>query len=193
MICSAVSLIRLRNPLTLVSAVGLFEFLAFISSLRIKFLPAICYLLLISLSGYELARYLHEYYVHYPKELPYAWQYGFDQINAYVKSHSDQFDRIIISDRYDQPYILTAFFTAYPPDKLQQQIKLTPRDKFGFSTVTDFDKYQFHRIDFGKDSQSPNTLIIVADEGAPDNLAIDRILDPAGNTMYRIYDTNKLK
>ncbi len=179
-------------PLAIITALGLFKFLSFISSLNLKLLTTI-YLLLITMFGYNFSRYLHQYYVHYPKELPYAWQYGFDQIGALAKSRYDSYDRIIISDRYDQPYILLAFFSKYSPQTLQKEIKLTPRDKFGFSTVTNFGKYEFHRIDWGKDSRTANALIITADEKAPDDLAIGRILDPAGRTMYRIYDTNKLK
>jgi len=181
-------------PLTIISAIGAYETFLFLISKKINTVVLYLLYILFSILGlYEVGRYLHEYYIHYPKELPYAWQYGFDQIGSYAKIHYDQYDHIIISDRYDQPYILTAFFTNYQPSVLQKEIKLTPRDKFGFSTVTDFGKYQFHKIDFAKDSQSPNTLIIVADESAPDNLAVDRVLDPAGKAMYRIFDTNKLK
>ena len=79
--------------------------------------------------------YLHQYYVHYPKELPYAWEYGFEEMDEYIKENGNQYDQIIISSRYDQPYILTAFFTQYPPDKFQEGIVMTPRDKFGFSTM----------------------------------------------------------
>jgi hypothetical protein len=179
-------------PLTITTAIGIYEFLSFIYSAKIKYLLATSFLLLATISAYELARYLHEYYVHYPKELPYAWQYGFDRIAEKVKSYGDKYDKIIISDRYDQPYILMAFYLRYPPEKLQKELVLTPRDKFGFSTVRNFGKFEFHRIDWGVDSQSPNTLIVATDEGAPNEKAIDTIKDPAGKVMYRFFDTNKL-
>lgn len=180
-------------PLTLVTVFGLYELLSYVSSLKTKYLFAMCYVPFAILPIYELARYLHEYYIHYPKELPFAWQYGFDQIAAKVKETEDKYDKIIISDRYDQPYILLAFYLKYPPEKLQKEIVLTARDKFGFSTVRNFSKYEFHRVDWGKDSAKPNTLIVAADEGAPDELTIDRIYDPAGRTLFRLFDTNKLK
>lgn len=178
-------------PLVIITAVGIYETSRFLREKGRLFV--ISFLMLSTLiGGYELARYLHEYYVHYPKELPFAWQFGFDQIADYTAKRYNQYDHIIISDRYDQPYILIAFFQKLPPS-LPQSTPLTPRDRFGFSTVRDLGIYQFHRIDWGKDSLTPNSLIIVADEGAPDNLAIDKILDPAGKTMFRIFDTNKLK
>jgi len=178
-------------PLIIITAVGLYQSAVFLKKkLKLFFIGFL--LLATFLGGYELARYLHEYYVHYPKELAYAWQYGFDQVSDYANKRLDQYDHVIISDRYDQPYILIAFFQKLSP-AIMQKTPLTPRDQFGFSTVRDLGKYQFHRIDWGVDSQSPNTLIIAADEGAPDDQAIDKILDPAGKTMYRIFDTNKLK
>lgn len=176
-------------PLIIITAIGLFESLAFIFSLGFKKLLVFTCLLVSVLSSYEFARYLHEYYLHYPKELPFAWQYGFDQIAAYIQAHAGQYDHVIISDRYDQPYILLAFYLKYPPEKLQKEAKLTPRDQFGFSTVTGFSKFQFRRIDFGKDRLLPRTLLIVADEPFPEAEATAKIVDPAGKTMFRLYET----
>ncbi len=179
-------------PLTIITALGLYEFLIFVSSFRKKILITVSCLLLTVLAVYETARYLHEYYVHYPKELALAWQYGFDQIAAYITANGAKYDHIIITDRYDQPYILMAFYLQLPPQELQNAV-LTPRDQFGFSTVRNLDKLAFHRIDFGVDSKVHNALLVVADEGAPDDQAIFRILDPGGKVMYRFFDTNKLK
>lgn len=172
-------------PLTIITAIGLFEFLAFVSTLKVRYLLITCYFLLATLFGYEVVRYLHQYYIHYPKELPYAWQYGFQEIASYVKEHESKYDKIIISDRYDQPYILMAFFSKYPPEKFQQEIVLEPRDKFGFSTVRRFGKFEFHRIDYGQDEKIKNALIIAADEPVDNNDIIYTIKDPAGNVMWR--------
>jgi len=172
-------------PLTLITAIGLLEFLLFIKSLGIRTLLVISYSTLAILAAYDAARYLHQYYLHYPKELPYAWQYGFAPIAAYTKEHERDYDRIIISDRYDQPYILMAFFLKYPPDKLQQEIVLEPRDKFGFSTVRKFGKYEFRRIDYGQDEKIKNVLIIAADEPVDNNDIIYHLKDPAGRVMWR--------
>src|SRR3990167_3992970 len=177
-------------PLTLITAIGLLEFLLFIKSLGIRTLLVISYSTLAILAAYDAARYLHQYYLHYPKELPYAWQYGFAQIAAYTKEHEAEYDKIIISDRYDQPYILMAFFLMafflkYPPEKLQQEIILEPRDKFGFSTVRKFGKYEFRRIDYCQDEKIKNVLIIAADEPVDNNDIIYHLKDPAGRVMWR--------
>lgn len=143
------------------------------------------------LNVYFFAIYLHQYFYVYPRVLPFAWQYGFDQIASYIKENEDKYDKIIITDRYDQPYILIVFFQKYPPQKLQNELVMTPRDKFGFSTVRNLGKYEFKRVNFSQDMSSPNTLIIAADESVDDSKVIDTIKDPAGNIMYKILSTSQ--
>ncbi len=178
-------------PLTLISALGLSVFLKLVSRINLKpILPLVSSILLI-LGGYSVARYFHLYYVHYPKELSYAWQYGFDQIAIYAKANYDKYDRIVISDRYDQPYILMAFFLKYPPESLQKEMVMTPRDKFGFSTLRKFGKFEFRSIDYGQDKKLTNTLIIAADEAIDNEDVIYSIYDPAGHPMYKFISTSR--
>lgn len=177
-------------PLSIISAAGLSQTIEFLKNLRLKLLTPV-FILLVSLAGlYSISRYLHEYYVHYPKELPFAWQYGFDQIAAYTKAHYGEYDHIVISDRYDQPYILMAFFLQYPPETLQKEIVMTPRDNFGFSTVRKLGKLEFRTIRYDEvDKKLPNTLIIAADESVNDKAVIFTINDPAGKPMYKFLST----
>jgi hypothetical protein len=174
-------------PLSIITALGISEFLNFKTNKIIKLLLS-C--VLVFLSSFSLLQYLHQYYIHYPKELPYAWQYGFDQIAAYTKENYNKYDKIIISDRYDQPYILMAFFLQYPPDVLQKELVMTPRDKFGFSTVRKMGKYEFRSVNYSEDKKSPNTLIVSTDESIDESKTIYNIKDPSGNIMYKFISTN---
>jgi len=176
-------------PFTIITVGGLSIALKFLKELKLKWLLPIFSLITILLGLYSVTRYLHLYYVHYPKELPYAWQYGFDQIASYTKVNYDKYDRIVISDRYDQPYILMAFFLQYPPQTLQKELVMTPRDKFGFSTVRKLGKYEFRKINYDMDKKLKNTLIMVANEPVDDKAVIYTINDPAGNPMYKFIAT----
>lgn len=177
-------------PFTIITAAGLSVALDFLKNLKPKWLMPIFSSIIIILGIYGTSRYLHQYYVHYPKELPFAWQYGFDQIAAYTKANYDKYDHIIISDRYDQPYILMAFFLHYPPATLQKELVMTPRDKFGFSTVRSFGKFEFRKIEYDNvDKKIPNALIIAADEPVNDKAVIFTINDPAGHPMYKFLST----
>ena len=134
--------------------------------------------------------YLKQYYIEYPKQLPHAWQYGFDQLASYLEPRMDDYDKIIISDRYDQPYILLAFYLQYPPRQLQQELVFSDRDNFGFSTGRSFANFEFHRIDWEADSQNKNSLIVVADETVPSDLEpFHTIYYPNGQPVFRLYET----
>lgn len=178
-------------PLTIISALGLTVFLDLIQKFRPKFIYISLAVLLSAISFYSFTRYLHLYYVHYPKELSFAWQYGFDQISSYVKDHYDEYDHIIITDRYDQPYILLAFFLKYPPAQLQKELVMSDRDNFGFSTGRSFGKLQFHKINYDQDKKLVNSLIISADEPVDEGSVIYTIKDPAGRPMYKFISTKK--
>jgi len=111
---------------------------------------------------FSLIYYLDAYHVHYQKRLPFAWNYGFKNLVQHTESIKKDYDQIYITNRYDQPYILFLFFSQYPPEKFQQEVKLTPPDKFGFQTVTHFDKYRFEEITNDK-TYPLNSLIINQD------------------------------
>lgn len=170
-------------PLAVITALGVMAVYLYIEKYSKHIVRLLICLFFVGLA-YDFGYYLHEYYLHYPKELPYAWQYGFDQIASYVKQNYSKYDHIIITDRYDQPYILMAFYLQYPPAKLQSQLVMTPRDKFGFSTVREFDKFQFRKINFDQDRKIKNALIISADEPVDQKNVIYTINDPGGKPMY---------
>ena len=121
------------------------------------------------------------YWVHMAKEYPFSSQYGVKELVSYLKERENNFEKIIVTDKYDQPYILFLFYLNYPPKYFQSNHELTSRDKFGFSTVRTFDKYEFRSIDFAKNHlQNPNSLIIGTDEEIPNS----------ANIVKGIYGTN---
>lgn len=175
-------------PLTLITSIGVLNFLRFVKNNLKKYFSLIL-LVLVTVQLYSLARYLHMYYVHYPKELAYAWQYGFDQIARYSKANYDQYDHIIITDRYDQPYILTAFFTLYDPAVLQIELVMSTPDQYGFATGRKFGKYEFRSIKYDEDKNLPNTLLISSEEKVDDTKVINTVKSPSGETMFKFIST----
>ncbi len=87
--------------------------------------------------------YLDSYYVHAPKRYSFAWNTGFSELIPYIESQKSNYENIYITDKYDQPYILYLFYSRYSPQQIQEQIKLTAPDKFGFSTVKQIDNLYF--------------------------------------------------
>jgi 4-amino-4-deoxy-L-arabinose transferase-like glycosyltransferase len=169
-------------PLTILTATGFAVAWQAIRSDKVKVLFASGLLLLLA---YESGRFLHYYFLHYPQEHPVAWEYGFQQLAEYIKDNEANYERIIISDRYDQPYIIMAFFLEYPPEKFQNEIVLEPRDRFGFSTVRKFGKFEFRPVDYFDDT-AQSTLVVAINEGAPVE-PIKTINFPNGQAAFRLY------
>lgn len=168
-------------PLVIISAYGLISLFEASHSIFDKKVRNIIFAFFLVVIGIGYARYLHMYWVHMAKEYPFSSQYGVKELVSYVEENKDKFRKIWVTDRYDQPYILFLFYTKYSPQKFQKEHFLSPRDKYGFSTVRDFDKFHFEAIDFDKiRPDNPSTLII----------GTDAEIHNEANIVKRIYGTN---
>ena len=170
-------------PLTILLAVGV----SYIFNCFSKYKSFILFILLI-LYSYNLSRYLHQYYVHYPQEYPFAWEYGFKEMVPYVESEKNRYDTVYITDKYDQPYIIYLFYSRYPPQKFQGEHELTFRDKYNFSTVRQFADFRFENTPWDKVRDIHPSLIVAAPEDIPDvgvNI-VKTIYFPGGSPAFKI-------
>jgi len=127
---SALRSLSLVIPFSILSALGIYQ------------LKNIKYIILIFYFVFFLY-FLDSYFIHAPKRYPFAWNQGFMEIIPEVNRLKDNYSQVYFTSQYDQPYILYLFFSKYPPSLLHPQIKLTPKDKFGFSTVLQIDNIYF--------------------------------------------------
>lgn len=173
---SALRALPMVIPLSVLVSLGIYGFL--------QKMPKFINCLLILIYLFSLVYYLDAYFIHYPKRLPTAWSYGFDQLVPYLEKEKMKYQNVYVTDKYDQPYILFLFYSKYPPEKIQKEIKLTTPDQFGFSTVRQFDKYHFEKIKW--DSIPKNSLVVSSDEqilGLPQKI-IDFPNDQPGFKIY---------
>lgn len=128
--------------------------------------------------------YLHMYYVHTPREYSQWWQYGYKEAVQTVAKYEKNFDRIIVTYRYDQPYIYFLFYNQIDPQWYQKnwgggEIQRANRS---------FGKYEFRNIDWIKDSNLTKTLLIGTPKEIPANtngiLSEIHFLD--GSVAFRI-------
>ncbi len=167
-------------PLAMISAYGLISILDWLKSL--KKLKTMGFLLVGVLILWGFIRYQHMYWIHMASQYPFSSQYGVKELVNYVKAEGEKYEKIIVTDRYDQPYILFAFYLKYSPEKFQKGHELSARDKFGFSTVRAFDKYYFTAINYDMvQPENPGSLIVGTDEEIPKE----------ANIVKSIYGTNE--
>ena len=133
--------------------------------------------------------YLHQYYVHTTVEYGYFWQYGYKDALNYAKEHEEEFDKIIMTYKYDQPYIYYLFYNKIDPAWYQQNWdynKTGTTDRF----KRVIGKYIFKNIDYQKDSVSSKTLLIGTPEEIPENAKIIKIIRfPDGKVAFKIVQT----
>ncbi len=167
-------------PITILTAAGIYWI--------IKRWQTIGGVILVIFYLFQVTRYIHQYYVHYPKEYPAAWEFGFKEVVAYAESKKEEYDRVLVTDKYDQPYILFLFYSKYPPHLFQGQHQLTVRDKFNFSTVRDYDKYHFESTPWDKVRDNHSSLIIAAPEDIPAEgvNVVNTIYFPNGEEAFKI-------
>ncbi len=146
------------------SAAGVIFFLTWIKNLNknIRYFIFIFYLLSFIFNFYY---YLRMYYIHTPVEYSSWWQYGYKQVVEEVSKRQNQYDKIIVTYKYDQPYIFFLFYQKFDPSVYQKKWSESKIER----SVRSYGKYEFRNIEWSKDSQSPNTLIV----GTPDEIPED--------------------
>lgn len=82
----------------------------------------------------------------YPEVSATDWQYDYKKIHTNYKDEFDQYSKIVISDKYAQPYIFALFYLKYDPEKFRQEVIRNSVDQWGFSTVKSFGKFEFGKF-----------------------------------------------
>jgi 4-amino-4-deoxy-L-arabinose transferase-like glycosyltransferase len=120
----------------------------------------------------EVSRYFDLYFLHLNHEFSQYWQYGYEQIINYVQQNRNKYDKIVISENLEQPYIFFLFYTKYTPSLYQ---------KTGGSYMNNFDIFEFRTINWvneitdgktlyigtAKEIENPNKLLISYLDGSP--------------------------
>jgi len=140
---------------------------------RKAFLPLISTLLVVN-----IFYYLHQYYVHTPIEYARDWLYGYKQMVKAVNQVEDEFDKIVVTKFYDQPYIYFLFYNRLDPNKYKND----------GTYYLGFEKYEFRRIDWGRDQKLEKTLIVGTGEEIPEGARPlkAQINFPNGEVAFRI-------
>ncbi len=82
----------------------------------------------------------------YPSQSAKDWQYDYEKIFRDPKLFMVTKDKILISDKQGQPYIFALFYLKYDPEKFRAEVVRNSIDKWGFSTVKSFGKFEFGEI-----------------------------------------------
>lgn len=170
----------------IVIAVGFVEFLKFLNRYRrvgISIISGIVILFIIN-----ILYYLYSYYFLTPIKYGYFWQYGNKEAIQYAHSLEGNYDKIIMTYEYDQPYIYYLFYNKIDPSWYQKNWNYTKKGEI-YRFYRKIGKYEFRNIDYNMDKLSPKTLLIGTPKEIPPGKTLKEIKFPDGGIAYRIVST----
>lgn len=136
------------------------------------------------------AYFFQNFISQYSNQTSQDWQYGYKRLFIDYKDQFKDFDKVIISDDYAQPYIFALYYLKYDPQKFRNEVKYNSINNWGFSTVSNFDKFEFRKIN-KEDLKAKKTLIFATNLDKPDNIspyAEIKFLD--GRIAFWVYNEN---
>lgn len=149
----ALRALAMLPPLVLISAIGLLSVGSMMRQHRLAIFG------ILGVLGFSALFYLHYYHAHYPIEYAGEWQYGYKQAVALAQQYPDK--KIVMTTHYGRPYIYYLFYTQYDPSRYVQYHYQKYKDQYGVYWVTGFDRYQFLKSNFSKETQDSDTLTIM--------------------------------
>ena len=123
--------------MAIISALGLVSIKSYFSRKYFVELGVVAILLLFFLN------YFVNFITVYPTQSSEAWHYGYKKIFTDPKLQSGTINRFLISDKDGQPYIFALFYLKYDPENFRAEVVRNSIDKWGFSTVKSFGRFEF--------------------------------------------------
>jgi len=108
--------------------------------------------------------YCDMYFVHMNPEFSEYWQYGYKDAVNLTESLKGKYTKIVVSTSLEQSYMFFLFYTKYDP-KLYLSQGGTKSGSFE-EAHNAFDKYEFRKIDWSRESRDGSILYV----GAPGDM-----------------------
>ncbi len=108
----------------------------------------------------NFAVYIDRYYIHFPRNEEKNWGIGYKKLNEVLSSASFIKKKVIMSRPEYSPYIYLLFYNSYSPSFYQKEALRYPPTSDAFVNVKGFGRYEFRTIDWGKDIQIQNVLLV---------------------------------
>ncbi len=156
------------------TAVGLFHFFDLIKNKKSLLIRLLVYSL-ISLFAFNIAYYLHMYFVHMNREVSDYWQYGYKQAVEYAEKNRNLYKKIVVSIKLEQPHMFFLFYLRYDPKKY---LAGGGTASGGFAEVRNkFDIYEFKTIHWENEIHDGSILYIGTPSEIPQPKEVIRYLD----------------
>lgn len=176
----AIRSLLLVVPLVFLAGLGI------LSSIKLLGRPKIIALIWAVFLFASTLYYVHQYLIHMPIEYASDWQYGYKQLVAKVLAVENNYDHIIITTKYDQPYIYFLYYGRISPQIKNDGYFYSQMDKYSFADPTN-QQYLSSKCCRLLIASAPNEVV-------PKAKIIDKINFPDGTISFNIWERiNTLK
>lgn len=184
-------------PLAILTAFGIYFAFQFLKKLPVIFRWSTLFLLVL-VWLFSFVFYLDQFFVHAPIAYSEDWLYGYKQVVNFVKDKTDDYDQIVFTQKYGQPYIYYLFYTKYDPAKYQEQAGLIESPEGDVGRVEKIDNLSFRNIYWPGDRFLKNSLFVGTEYEIPlediaegESQLLKEIKYLNGVTAFRIVETAK--
>ncbi len=157
----------LTIPLSFFSALGIYHVLLLLKNIRRSYIRIFLCNFIAIFVLYNIVYYLSSYYVRFPIFYAKSWRATDKAMTEYLVSHENEYNQVLIDSDSGFLYTSYLFYSNYPPEVFQKTVKRLPDDREGFSKVVSFGKYRYKTMDWSKDYQKENQLILTTADRKP--------------------------
>jgi 4-amino-4-deoxy-L-arabinose transferase-like glycosyltransferase len=149
----------------IVTAWGMWEVLRVIKERYKNLYPPFIIMVIIA-ATYLLAFYAHMLFLHAPEIHARTWYASYKKFVTDSLTLAPQYSKVIVSAELDQPQIFYLFYSKYDPAKYLSEGGTVGG---GFSEQNNrlANKFYFRGVDWFKDNQLPNTLLVAIPKEVP--------------------------
>lgn len=146
----ATRLILMLPPMILVMSCGAMELYKLLVRRKTIFRKITVGMLLLVFLG-EFLLYLHELWIHYPKDSWRWWHVGYKQAMQSIDSYSQNYEKVFINDTYEPAFIRFVFWTKQDPGKIASEFG---GQAYQENIVPGFNGFKYGKYYFGSTSYS---------------------------------------
>lgn len=157
-------------PLEIFSAIGLLTIASWFNSQKKK-IKCVGFIFIIFLMTYSAIYYFTSYYVRFPVEYAKQWRQQDKDLSFFLVKEESKYSKIIIDKESGFIYSSLLFYSKYNPSDFQNSVQRAPDDSEGFSSVLSFGKYEFRNIDWNRDLNQKNVLLITSNDLKPKQIS----------------------
>src|SRR3990167_2060704 len=181
----------LSAPLiSIISSFGIYSFYQTLTKAKSKVVNNF-FIIIILFFVFSFGWYFFKFLFSYNKEAAEHWQYGYKRIFLDHVEEFDSFDNIVISDRYNQPYIFALFYLKYDPINFRKEVRYNQTIRKATSLVKGFNKFSFTNIDYYNLPKGKSLIFAHPTDKMDEMQSQEVILNPDKSVAVYVYEYTK--